>query len=131
MQRWYECGHCEWGQHGVASRERCMCQCHPRQNTSRKSKPKSGEGRRRIVKALLARDGRHCYWCHVQFKGLYDPTVEHLIPRARGGGNNMENLVLACDWCNQKRGIMTIREFRAWLAKNWVSPEHRRQRARL
>lgn len=33
------------------------------------------------------------------------PTVEHIIPKSRGGTNDLENLTLACWWCNNQRWI--------------------------
>jgi 5-methylcytosine-specific restriction endonuclease McrA len=128
VSRFVLCGNCEWEQHGVASSERCMCQCHPFQQKRRKSKPASNAGRLRIVRRLMERDGRHCYWCRVEFRGDELPTIEHVVPKSYGGSNHLHNLVLACDWCNQKRGVMTPREFRVWLRRNWVPPERRRRR---
>lgn len=103
-----------------------MCQCHPRQAKNKKGP--TGNGRARVVRALMARDGRHCYWCKIELRHPWKPTIEHLVPRSLGGSNRQENLVLACDWCNQKRGVMEPREFRAWLEKNWVDPSSRRVR---
>lgn len=100
-----------------------MCQCHPYQGKRRKSrKPHStaNNGRRRIVRILLARDGDRCFWCNVRFRGDVLPTIEHLLPRSEGGGNGLDNLALACHWCNQKRGVMPVAEFREWLET--VSP---------
>ena len=51
-----------------------------------------------------------CHWCGrrtvFQRGPNSDPlcaTVDHVIPRYRGGGNAKENLVLACNTCNQRR----------------------------
>lgn len=32
-------------------------------------------------------------------------TVEHIIPKARGGNDDDENLWLSCRLCNEKKGI--------------------------
>jgi hypothetical protein len=32
------------------------------------------------------------------------PTIDHKIPRARGGGDSLANLVLACMNCNCRKG---------------------------
>jgi hypothetical protein len=34
-------------------------------------------------------------------------TLEHLIPRAKGGANTEENLWLSCRLCNETKGIQT------------------------
>lgn len=42
-----------------------------------------------------------CEYCHSQ--DYYSPqpfSIEHVIPTKRGGGNELENLALACQGCN-------------------------------
>ena len=43
-----------------------------------------------------------CYWCGKPLS-LSEQTLEHMIPRSKGGGNNLENLRLACRQCNSSR----------------------------
>jgi 5-methylcytosine-specific restriction endonuclease McrA len=124
--RFVICGHCEWEQHGTPSPERCMCQCHPRQ--ARNKRRRTNAGRARVIRALLARDGDRCHWCSIQMRYPWTPTIEHMVPKSLGGSNRLENLVLACDWCNQKRGVMSPKEFRVWLDRNWVPVERRKLR---
>lgn len=70
------------------------------------SRGPAGNGHTRAM--LAHRDGWRCCWCGVglQRDGTGDlaPTVEHVVPRSRGGTNDLENLKLACWWCNQHRG---------------------------
>ncbi len=61
--------------------------------------------------ALIERDGNTCHWCGVTLTtamGIYNRpnwrTIEHLVPRVQGGGNEWHNLVLACLQCNTTRG---------------------------
>lgn len=43
-----------------------------------------------------------CQWCKVVL--IYNlATVDHLIPRSKGGSDRMDNLCLACHTCNQNR----------------------------
>jgi 5-methylcytosine-specific restriction endonuclease McrA len=38
-------------------------------------------------------------------------SVDHVVPLSRGGGNEPDNLVLACGSCNSKKGQRTPLEF--------------------
>ena len=58
--------------------------------------------RRKITrKAVLARDSWTCQYCGSQRNGL---TVDHVIPRSRGGQSVWENIVAACAPCNRRKG---------------------------
>ncbi len=39
-----------------------------------------------------------------------DLDWDHIIPRSLGGGNTIENLIVACGPCNCARGNMTLAE---------------------
>jgi 5-methylcytosine-specific restriction endonuclease McrA len=66
--------------------------------------------RRKITrKAVLARDAWTCQYCGHQASGL---TVDHVIPRSRGGQSVWENIVASCAPCNRKKGNLTPREAR-------------------
>lgn len=56
---------------------------------------------------LVARDGEFCQYCGALDADL---TIDHLLPRSRGGTNQLENLVLACFSCNQRKGDRTPHE---------------------
>lgn len=59
--------------------------------------------------AIYQRDGGICHLCHMPVPPEYDPdgdpspTVDHLVPVAYGGSDDMGNLRLAHRLCNQKR----------------------------
>jgi 5-methylcytosine-specific restriction endonuclease McrA len=57
---------------------------------------------------LLEKWSRRCAYCHAKGVPL---QVEHLLPRARGGSDQVSNLTLACEACNQKKGSRTAAEF--------------------
>ena len=66
--------------------------------------------RRRITrKAVLARDSWTCQYCGSSKPGL---TVDHVIPRSRGGESIWENIVAACPSCNRRKGNRLPREIR-------------------
>ena len=52
---------------------------------------------------LLQMYGNYCWWCGKQMKKS-ERTIEHLIPKSRGGSNSLSNLRLACFTCNNSRG---------------------------
>lgn len=55
-------------------------------------------------RAVKARDGR-CAYC----RGPAD-TVDHIVPRSRGGPMTWENCVAACLRCNHRKADRTPRE---------------------
>jgi 5-methylcytosine-specific restriction endonuclease McrA len=60
-------------------------------------------------RVLWQRDGGRCQYCSVKVT-LSEATVDHVIPRARGGQHNWMNLVIACSPCNQRKGCRTPSE---------------------
>lgn len=56
---------------------------------------------------ILDRDRHTCQYCHYRGEQL---TLDHVIPRSRGGGDTWENLVTACVRCNVKKGNRTPKE---------------------
>ncbi len=57
---------------------------------------------------LLEKFGRCCAYCDKKDVPL---QIEHIHPKARGGGDRISNLTLSCDSCNQKKGTKSIDEF--------------------
>ncbi|MFN6475256.1 HNH endonuclease [Nostoc sp. DedQUE07] len=66
-------------------------------------KPLSTKDRRKKRPLLIAKYGMNCFWCGHSLTPE-TLTVDHYIPLSRGGSNRIENLRLACESCNQKRG---------------------------
>lgn len=58
---------------------------------------------------LLEKQGLSCY-CGISFF-IVDPTVDHVIPLARGGSNWPHNLQLLCQPCNDSKGAKTMMEW--------------------
>ncbi|WP_448562480.1 HNH endonuclease [Trichothermofontia sp.] len=56
---------------------------------------------------ILHRDGHSCQYCGYAGEEL---TLDHVVPRSRGGGDTWENIVTACVRCNVKKGNRTPRE---------------------
>lgn len=72
----------------------------------------------RAIKYHLFKGHRHapCMWCGtlLDFEAA---TLEHLTPKSHGGNYSVENAGVACQTCNQKRGVQSIEDFRSsqWL----------------
>lgn len=49
---------------------------------------------------IFKRDGMKCVYC----SSKNDLTLDHVLPRSRGGGTNWNNLVTACKNCNARKG---------------------------
>jgi 5-methylcytosine-specific restriction endonuclease McrA len=50
-------------------------------------------------RGVLRRDGSRCAYC-----GGSASTIDHVLPRSRGGKDTWNNLVLACTKCNVRKG---------------------------
>jgi 5-methylcytosine-specific restriction endonuclease McrA len=55
-------------------------------------------------KNLLIRDNSTCQYCGRKVQPL---TIDHVIPKHYGGKDSWENLVVACQTCNNKKGNKT------------------------
>lgn len=51
-------------------------------------------------KNIFLRDAYSCQYCG-KASGL---TIDHIIPKARGGGDSWQNIILACGRCNNLKG---------------------------
>jgi 5-methylcytosine-specific restriction endonuclease McrA len=51
---------------------------------------------------IFKRDHYACQYCGGQ-PGSEELTIDHVVPRARGGLSTWENCVLACMWCNKRK----------------------------
>ena len=58
---------------------------------------------------IVWRDNNQCQYCGNYFS-TDKLTMDHVIPKSRGGKNTWENLVAACKKCNQKKGSRTPQE---------------------
>lgn len=52
---------------------------------------------------IMKRDRHTCQYCGTKS----DLTLDHVMPRSRGGEDSWENLVTACNQCNVKKGNRT------------------------
>ena len=68
---------------------------------------------------VLRRDGRRCAYCDRRAD-----TIDHVIPRSRGGAHSWENCVAACKACNSKKADRLIEEL-GWTLRTAPAPPAR------
>jgi hypothetical protein len=63
---------------------------------------------RALRERIAAEAGYRCGYCLTdqRISGA-QMHIEHLVPRARGGGSEPANLWLSCAWCNSYKGTQT------------------------
>jgi len=70
---------------------------------------------------VLARDGHVCQYCGHHFPAQ-QLSLDHVVPRSRGGTNTWENVVCACLICNVKKGGRTPHEAKMRLVRRPIKP---------
>ncbi|MFD1177045.1 HNH endonuclease [Paenibacillus puldeungensis] len=55
---------------------------------------------------ILTRDKHTCFFC-----GEYGDTIDHLLPKAKGGHTTPMNCVCACNLCNQSKADRSLEDF--------------------
>jgi|SRR5215475_8801023 len=56
-------------------------------------------------RAVLARDDHRCAYC-----GRHADSVDHVVPRSRGGQHDWANVVAACRRCNHRKADRLLTE---------------------
>lgn len=72
----------------------------------RKRRAKSGAKRLRIYQ----RDKYRCSFCGKKITDVSKLTLDHIVPKSRGGSSTPDNLVTACKPCNNRKGDRTPQE---------------------
>jgi 5-methylcytosine-specific restriction endonuclease McrA len=62
-------------------------------------------------KNILLRDRNSCQYCGIVLTSS-ELTLDHVIPRSRGGLSTWENLVACCHNCNRRKGSQMLHELR-------------------
>lgn len=84
---------------------------------------------RNLRKATLDRDGHKCRYC-----GNVARQADHVIPRSKGGVDDLSNLVACCADCNKLAGGNLFSSFAAkkkWIVENRVHKKSTRPTAIL
>lgn len=95
--------------------------------TPRSAQPKSlKKGNAPTRAKLLSRDGDECWFCGTAMGD--DCTIEHLVPKSKGGRNALANYALAHSDCNQRAGDLPLVdkiELRAQMRRSAAAQEAR------
>ena len=70
-------------------------------------------------KNILKRDNHTCQYCGIRSVPM---TIDHIIPRQKGGEDSWYNLVAACVRCNTLKGNQTPKAAKMKLAKKARKP---------
>ena len=71
-------------------------------------------------KNVLRRDRFRCQYCNSRER----LTIDHVLPKSRGGRDTWENLVTACTRCNTRKGNRTPEEAAMPLLRKPFRPSH-------
>ena len=72
---------------------------------------------------LFIRDRGKCQYCHKKLnKSRF--TIDHVIPRSKGGKTEWENLVVSCARCNTKKGDSLLKDINLKLNKKPSQPKN-------
>jgi len=74
---------------------------------------------------IYMRDHYTCQYCGTR-PSKEELTIDHIVPRSRGGKSTWENVVLACQRCNSRKGSLSVEESgmrlqRAAKRPHWMS----------
>lgn len=72
---------------------------------------------------LFARDNHSCQYCGQAFPN-HELSIDHVVPRSRGGTTSWENVVCSCLDCNSRKGSRTPQEARMTLLREPRRPSH-------
>ncbi len=68
-------------------------------------------------RAVFARDGHHCQYC-----GSHADSIDHVLPRSRGGAHEWENVAACCRGCNLRKRDRTPQEAGMRLKRRPAAP---------
>jgi 5-methylcytosine-specific restriction endonuclease McrA len=72
---------------------------------------------------IILRDNNQCQYCSKELPSE-NLTLDHIIPKSKGGKNTWDNLVAACKKCNQRKGNRTPEEANMKLLNKPKKPKY-------
>jgi hypothetical protein len=76
-------------------------------------------------KRILERDNNTCFFCRKP-----GDTVDHIVPKIRGGISSFSNCVCACRKCNTRKGDLPLNDFLNCIEPLWTNEEIRMKRVK-
>jgi 5-methylcytosine-specific restriction endonuclease McrA len=73
-------------------------------------------------KNVFMRDDQTCQFCHTYIPDITDCTIDHVVPKSKGGKSKFENVVCACKSCNHIKADRSCSEARMYLKRKPVRP---------
>ena len=74
-------------------------------------------------RTLMVRDNYSCQYCGAQLSRS-EMTMDHVVPKVRGGETTWDNVVCACKACNARKGAKSLKEANMQLRKKPARPEY-------
>lgn len=74
-------------------------------------------------RSILIRDENKCQFCNRYLKDA-DATIDHLVPKSKGGKTSFLNCVISCFICNNLKGSKTLEECGLKLIKEPIHPKN-------
>lgn len=71
---------------------------------------------------ILQRDHNKCQYCGNALRAS-EASIDHIIPKSKGGMNTWQNLVTACIYCNAKKGDKLLSEIGWKLLQQPTEPQ--------
>ena len=75
-------------------------------------------------KNILLRDENRCQYCANHFREI-DLTIDHVLPRSKGGRSVWDNVVAACKPCNQRKRDFLVENSPVSLIREPKKPSYR------
>ena len=75
-------------------------------------------------KNILVRDENRCQYCAKVFRDV-ELTIDHVIPKSKGGKSRWDNVVTACKPCNQQKRDFLLEKSPVSLIRRPSRPSYR------
>jgi len=74
------------------------------------------EKRDKIIKKLLFLGPHICWYCGRLVFDKGSLHIDHIIPKSKGGTDELDNFVISCNFCNMAKHNLSVEDFLEWLS---------------
>lgn len=87
-----------------------------KQLTTTQTQGSLGRKRREMIFTLSRRFGWRCWYCGLKLnpEGI-GVQIDHIVPRCRGGIDDIGNYALTCEFCNRAKYDMDLAAYLDWV----------------